>query len=193
MPSYHEKMDLILREEERVAFALALEVVARPKLSMWMVLIPFIFLYFFYQQRRVVEGRKDFMKSYLVSRRRALEESLDHVKNGRTPDVDRILAESALPEGAKGSFRDFFSLLLEHYTDLLRSDGSDVATLVRAAYKNRTHYLLFVNRLNQTEKSLHRALREHMGKGAEAFDDVVKKMEVASERLRREAAERLFA
>ena len=43
------------------------------------------------------------------------------------------------------------------------------------------------------EKSLHRALRENMGKGAEALDDVVNKMEVASERLRREEVERFFA
>lgn len=192
MSSFHEKMDFILKEEERFAFALALEVVERPKLTMWMVLIPFIFLYFFYQYKRVTEGRKAFVNGYLVSRKRALEESLQRVKHRREPDIDMILKESTLPEGAKGAFREYFSLLLEHYSDLLRSDGSDTGSLVRAAYRNRTHYLLFLNRLNQTENTFHRVLRGQMGTGAEEIDAVMRKMEVASERLRRESAERVF-
>jgi hypothetical protein len=192
MSSYYEKMDLILKDEEQFAFALALQVVEKPKLSLWMVLIPFIFLYFFYQQRRVVEGRKGFVNGYLVSRRRALEESLQRVKNGKEPETDRIVNESTLPEGARDAFREFFALLVEHYSDLLRSDGSDVASLVRAAYRNRTHYLLFLNRLNRTENSLHRALQEHMGKGSAELEDVVKRMEAAAAQLRREAAERIF-
>lgn len=192
MSSFYEKMDFILKEEERFALTLALEVVEKPKLSMWMVLIPFIFLYFFYQYKKTTEGRKAFVNGYLVSRRRALEESFQKVKHRREPDIDSILKESALPEGAKGAFREFFSLLLEHYSDLLQSDGSDAGSLVRTAYRNRTHYLLFLNRLNQTENELYRAIRENMGAGEDGIDAVVRKLEVASERLRRESAERLF-
>jgi hypothetical protein len=193
MSPYYEKMNLILKEEERFASALALEVVENPKLRMWMVLIPLSFLYFTYRNKRVAKSRKAFVNSYLFSRKRALEESLDQLKHGRTPEMDKILNESSLPEGAKGAFRELFSLLMEHYSNLLRSDGSDAATLVRAAYENRTHYLLFLARLNQAEKSLHRALKEHLGTAAETVEDVAKKMETAAERLRTEAAERLFA
>lgn len=188
-----EKRDLILQYDEQFAFALSREVLKTPKLSWWTIFIPIILLYHIFQHRKVVDGRKGFTQSYLISRKRALEESLALVDKGMRPDIDAILRESALPEKAWQPFRELFALLLEHYADLLRSGGSDMVSLIRSAYKSRTNYLLFLNRLNQAEKDLNKALRPHMDEGTGEIDDVMKTMERSSESLRRQSADLIFA
>lgn len=193
MTSLSEKKALILEGEEQFAFALARQVLETPKLSFWMVLIPIILVYHMFRHRRVVDGRKGFVKHYLVTRRRALEETLPLVEKGRKPRVDEILKDSNLPENAKGPFKGLFSVLVDHYADLLRSDGPDMTSLVRAAYRSRTNYLLFINRLNQAEKALNSALRPSMDEQTSAVDEVMKSVEQLSEQIRREAAARIFS
>lgn len=192
MVSLEQKKEFILKHEEGFAFILAREVLKAPKFNIWMILIPIIIIYFIYQNRKVMDGRKSFAQNYLVSRRRALEESLACLKEGRRSGIDFILKESDLPAEAKGPFKEFFSLLVDHYEDLLRSDGEDMASLIRSTYKNRMNYLLFVNRLNEAERALNAALRPYMVKNMDEIHDVVKTMERVSEMLRRENALRIF-
>jgi len=85
MTSLLEKRDLILENEGRFAGLLAREVLATPKMNIWMILIPFILIYHIYQARRVADGRKVFIRNYLRSRERALEEGLRFVEKGTGP------------------------------------------------------------------------------------------------------------
>lgn len=192
MPKHIEKKALILEYEERFAFDLAREVLETPKMSYWMILIPIFLVYHVFRVRKVVEGRKGFVRNYLITRKQALEESCILVEKERKPDLGAILRDSNLPDEARTPFKELFSLLVEHYADLLRSYGHDMPSLVRSAYKCRTNYLLFLNRLNKTEKALNRGLRPHMDKGVSDIDDIIKSMENNSERLRREGTERFF-
>jgi hypothetical protein len=188
-----EKRDLILAHEERFAHALAREVLATPKMNFWMIFIPFILIYHMFRHKRVVDGRKEFTANYLVTRKRASEEAFDSAERGRKPRIDDLVRDSKLPQEARGPFRDLLTLLVDHYTELIRSPGHDMPSLLRSVYRSRTNYLLFLNRLNQTEKDLNRALRPHMSGGGSEIDDVMKRMEAASERLRREGTDRVFA
>jgi hypothetical protein len=139
-----------------------------------------------------VEGRKGFAKNYLITRKRALEESLSLVEKARNPNLQTLLRDSNLPEKAKGPFKELFLLLVDHYADLLRSHGHDVPSLIRSAYKSRTNYLLFLNRLNKAEKALADILRPQTANAAADIDFIVKAMEIHSERLGRERAELIF-
>ena len=191
MTSLLEKRDLILENEGRFAGLLAREVLATPKMNIWMILIPFILIYHIYQARRVADGRKVFIRNYLRSRERALEESLRFVEKGTTPVIEMMLDGSDLPEPARKPFREFIMFLTGHYMDLLRSNGTDMESLIRSTYKNRMNYLLFLQRLNQAEKALNQALRPHItGTGV---DEVLETMEAVSQRLRREYAADVFA
>jgi hypothetical protein len=168
-------------------------VLETPKMSFWMILIPIILVYHVFRVRRVVEGRKGFVRNYLANREQALEESYALLDKDRKPDFHTILGKSNLPDEAKGPFEHFFSLLVEHYADLLRSNGHDMASLIRSAYKTRTNYLLFLNRMNKAEKALNNGLRSLMDQSLSDIDLVIGKMEFNSERLRREEAERMFS
>lgn len=192
LPKLSEKEALLLEFEERFAFDLSRKVLESPKMSFWMIFIPIFLLYHVYRVKKVAEGRKGFAKNYLVTRKRALEESLSLVEKGRNPNVQAILKDSNLPEKAKGPFKELFLLLVEHYADLLRSHGDDVPSLIRYTYKSRTNYLLFLNRLNKAEKALTDALMPNIPKGAADMDSIVKAMEIHSERLGRERAKSIF-
>lgn len=191
MTSLLEKRDLILENENRFAGLLAREVLAAPKMSMWMILIPFVFIYHVVQHRRVAEGRKVFIRNYLHSRERALEEGLQCVKKGTSPVIEEMPAGADLPESAREPLGEFLQLLAVHYMDLLRSNGTDMESLIRSAYRNRMDYLLFLHRLNQAEKALNDALRPHIS-GTAGVDEVVAMMETVSQKLRREYAVTVF-
>jgi len=191
MTALLKKRDLILENEQRFADLLSREVLASPKMNIWMILIPFILIYHIVQQRRVADGRKVFARNYLRSRERALEEGVRYVENGTSPLIEKTAEAGDLPESARTPFREFMLLLTDHYMDLLRSDGRDMESLIRSAYKNRMNYLLFLKRLNQSEKALNEALRPHLTE-AGGVDEVLNAMESVSERLRREYAAAVF-
>ena len=49
MPEYEEKAKMILDHEEWFAESLAIKIVEKPTLSVWMILIPIVFIYYFYR------------------------------------------------------------------------------------------------------------------------------------------------
>jgi len=192
LPTLSENKAFILEYEERFAFDLSRAVLESPKMSFWMIFIPIFLLYHVYRVKKIAEGRKEFAKNYLVTRKRAIEAGLSLAEKGKKPDVQSILRDSNLPEKANGAFRELFHLLVDHYADLLRGHGQDVPSLIRSTYKSRTNYLLFLNRLNRAEKSLTEALRPQDAHTGAEFDLIAKAMGFHSERIGRESAERIF-
>jgi len=192
LSALQDKKDFIWEYEERFAADLATAVLQTPKMSFWMIFIPITLIYHVFQVRKVVEGRKGFAKNYLVTRKRALDAGSSLAATGRSPDVQAILRDSNLPEKAKNPFKELFLLLVEHYADLLRAHGQIAPALIRSAYKSRTNYLLFLNRLNKAEKALTDALTPKTPKGAADIAYIVKALEIHSERLGRERAAEIF-
>ena len=192
MASLNEKRAFIWEYEERFASDLACAVLPIPKMSFWMILIPIILVYHVLQVRKIIKGRKGFAKNYLITRNHALEASLSLVEKGINPDMQMVLRDSNLPEKAKGPFEELFFLLVDHYTDLLRSAGQDMPSLIRSAYKSRMNFLLFLNRMNKAEKKLTDILKPQSADPSADIEAIIKAMEINSERLNRERAERIF-
>ena len=192
MASTAEKKALILEHETAFARNLATYVIDRPKLSVWMILIPILFVYYFYRFQRYAEGRKTFAEHYLMSRTRALDEAFHALNSGREPDIDHLARLSDVPDAIRPFQADVIRVLVNHFVSLLRTDGDDFETLVRSAYRDRTNYLLFLNRLNQTEKEVYTGLTSHLRETQEEVNTVVRTIELQSEKLRREEAERIL-
>jgi len=192
MSTVDQKHQIILEHEKRFADHLALQVLEKPKLSVWMILIPIIFVHYFHRMQKFSSGRKAFAENYMIVRKRALDEALEVIRTERTPDIKGLVKLSKLPEVVHESNLKMIDLLVLHYTDLIRSDGDTMESLVRSAYKTRTNYLLFVNQLNQIEKALNSALKPHLADSLEGVDEIISAMEIYSERLRRSHAETVF-
>ena len=192
MAGVEENFDIIERNEERFAFYLAGQVIYKPNLSIWMIFIPVIFVYYFFQLNKYKQGREEFTGHYLVTRKRALNAARSAVLSDKDPDIEDIAQMAELPPETLGAYRELLVVLIQHYKDLLIAKGESIAELVQSAYRTRTNYLLFYNRLNQVERELNAALRPHMKDSIDGFDEVVQKIEDVSAKLRRQDVDSIY-
>jgi len=192
MGSFEEKSEIIGASEEKFAYALASAVLDKPKISIWMILIPIIIVFHMFRYQKYVDGRNKFVEHYQLSRKRALEANVRALKAGRKYDLHALVTQTNISEDAKSEYTAWIRILCDHYADLLRCEGESIETLVKSAYKNRTNYLLFLNQLNDSEKRLNEALSPQLRETTEGIDEIIWRMEHATEMLRRAEAERIF-
>jgi hypothetical protein len=186
------KRDLIHNSEVRFANAIGGTVFEKPRVSYWMVLIPFLFFYFFYRMQKYKKGREKFDQDFMITRLRTLDEAVEALDKRRPPDIQALVRRSGLAEALRKPYAAWVEALALHYTDLLKAGGETFEHLVRGAYRNRGNYLLALNRLSQVEAQLYAALRPAIEAQPDTAADIIATIEKTSQRLRREAAERIF-
>ena len=192
MLKMHEKQALILDQEKTFAKSVAGLVIEKPKLSIWMILIPIIFVHYFYRWNQYSEGFKKFSEDFVRTRRAALEEASAALDADRNADAEKLVARAKLPADATGPYMSWIKILLEHYSDLLSADGATFSELVRSAYRTKENYLLYLNSLNESEKRFDAALSVSMADTTQGVSEIVAKMEKSCRNLRREQAESIF-
>ena len=187
------KKESILNHERRFARELANKVIDLPKLNFWMILIPIILIYHIYRHNHAVKGRSAFAQHYLLSRARSLQEAADALAQRRPPDINNILSMAVdLPDTARPAYREWITVLVRHYGDLLQAEGTEFDALVQSVYRNRSTYLLHLNQLNQLEKALNAALSNHVAETAPNVDETISRIESRSAEIRRLQAESIF-
>ena len=193
MPTIEAKKDLILEYEERFAYELGLAIIPKPKLSVWMILIPVIFVFYIYRHKQYVEGRRAFAANHMISRRRAADETVKAIRENRPVTLDALSAKAELPsKEAHRDYRQWITVLMAHYRDLLAARADDFNALVKLAYHSRSNYLLTLNQLSAAEKKLNATLQPHLETETEGIADVIAGIEHHSSRLRRAHAQTVF-
>ena len=187
-----QKRDLILAEERRFASLVSAQVIDKPKLAVWMILIPVFFVFYFWQLSRYSDGRKTFAEKFLITRKRALEQAFQSAAASKGPDIEQVVQVADIPEAIRKDYRRWVAVLVDHYRDLILAHGSSYAALVRSVYKSRTNYLLFLNRLNQVEREFDAALKPHIAETTENANGIIKLMEESTGSIRRRLAEEIF-
>ena len=193
MQNQHDKKELILAQERIFAAQLGRLVFNKPQLHTWMILIPFLFVFFIQDLMKYKNGRRAFSENYLSSHEKALNEAEDALIQGRKPDAGAIARQANLKGKAQEQYAEFLTVLVEHYTCLLQANGDSYESLVKSAYgNNRTNFLLYTKLLNQAEKKLNQSLTPQLSKDQDGVNDTIQKMEVGSNQLRRTEAEQIF-
>jgi hypothetical protein len=188
------RKEWILDQERSFARELARAVIEVPKLSMWVILIPILLVYHLYRHNSAVKGRSAFAQHYLLSRTRSLEEAYQALAEQRPPDIEGVVAMAVdLPDTARQPYRDWITVLIRHYGDLLQAPGTDVKDLIHAVYRSHSNYLLLLNQLNRLEKTLNAALKNHVGEAAQSVIDTIARIETHSADLRRLQAAAIFS
>lgn len=192
MKGLERKKELILQRELAFANAVGAAVFEKPKVSFWMVLVPLLFLYFIYRMQRYKSGRMKFDEEFMTTRRRAMNLAFKAVETGTRPDIDRIARESGLTEALEKPYASWLKVLVDFYMDLLAANGDSFESLVRSAYRNRTNYLLTLNRLSTVEREFYAAVKPQLA-ATEGAAAVIATIETQSQQLRRDLAENIFA
>ncbi len=192
MASITKNKEVILKYEEKFADHVAVAVIDKPELNLWMILIPIIFLHFFYRLKKFSDGRKEFAQHFILTRKRALEEAVASIESGGKPDLNSIVKMSSAPKETHSDYKKWLKVLLEHYVDLLGSEGDSFEALIRSVYKTKTNYLLFLNQLNRVERQFNTALKPSLSKTTERANHIVANIEQRCKQLRAKEAQRIF-
>jgi hypothetical protein len=188
-----EKKDRIFDYEQQFAYRLAASVLDKPRMNIWMILIPIILVFHIYRHQRYVDGKKTFAENYLVTRKRALAEAFASASEGRPPRIDSIVEKAGISPESRPAYGEWVSELVEHYADLLGARGQSLEQMIRAVFRNRTNYQLFLRRLGEKERRFHAALKPSIEEDTPEAGLVISRMESGAEALRKEHAAAVFS
>lgn len=186
-----QKRETILRQEMAFSNTIGSAVFEKPQVSFWMILVPFLFLYFIYRMQTYKTSRLQFDEEFMKARQQAMDAAFNAVVTGARPDMGEAVSHPGLTEPLREPYLAWMKALADYYMDLLAAKGDSFDALVRSAYRNRTEYLLTLNRLNTVEREYYAALGPQLA-AAEGAADIVATIESQSQRLRRELAEQIF-
>ncbi|MBU0462159.1 MAG: NF038143 family protein [Proteobacteria bacterium] len=185
--------ELILAHEKKFAAILASHVLVKPKLSAWMIFIPFIFIFYFQDFSVYKKQRKEFLSNWFLSRKKALNEAEEAIDEGRKPNTQLLADQANLKAKVSGTYDRLLKVMANHYTLLLNAKGDSYEGLVRSAYGGRQgEYIFFINQLADAEIALNQALVPQLSKISEGVKTTIKKIEKGSEKLRRLEAGKIF-
>ena len=180
--SLKDKYDVIHAHEERFAYNLAKEVVKKPEVSVWMILIPVLFVHHMFRVSQYKKSVRSFAENILEARQKALEKAYQEAAAGKriAYTLDDYFPGVLLSSKAEKILADkqvrVIRILNEHYLALLQARGKRLGELVKSVYRSSGEYRRFLDRLADSEKELNRHLLEHFHTD-EASRFVVKEME----------------
>jgi len=181
--------------EEQFAYRVAAGVIGRPRVSVWLVLLPFLFVYYVYQIQRYQRDVPAFAEGFGRSKLTALERALAALRLGRSPlpaedEAVRRGMETATMAAVTAAQEAEIAMLAEHYGRLLAADGNDYPALLKSVYPVAGEYLVFLERLQVAEGRVSRAVLAALPATPEGRAAVEKMTEIV--RLLREAEARKF-
>nr|MDA3791014.1 NF038143 family protein [Desulfobacula sp.] len=166
----------------------------KPKLSAWMIFIPFIFIFYFQDFSKYKKQRKEFLENWLLSRKKALNEAEEAFDEGRKPNTQNIADQANLKAKVSGKYDIFLKVMANHYTLLLNAKGESYEALVRSAYRgSQGEFLFFINQLTEAENQLNKALAPQLKKASDGVLATIKKIEKGSSKLRHDELKEIFS
>lgn len=185
--------ELILDHERAFAKQVAGDVIDKPQLTMWMIMIPVFFVFYFFQLKRYKNGLKDFSQNFLITRQRTLDAVWEAATSKTSVDLESVVEKSDISSGVKDQYRFWIELLAEHFLLLIQARGDTYTELVRAAYKKKSNYLKGLKNLNRIEADFHQALAPHLPGDQQSIKTVIESMQGSVKELRRSQVAEIFS
>lgn len=192
-----EKYEVIYAHEENFAYALGKRIVKKPEVSVWMILLPILFVHHIQKVNQYKSGVQSFARGILSSKQKALDKAYREVSSGQAlsygpkeyfPDAtletekDQVLAKKQIK---------VIRIMEEHYMSLLNAGGDSLEDLLRQAYQSPGKYRSYLERLKAAEQDLNQYLVDHIHTNGES-SAVVRHIEKNCDMLREEEIKRLF-
>ncbi len=153
------RKELILANEETMAWQLALHVMEKPTPRVWMIFIPIFFVFYFWKLKDYEKGLKTFAENHLLSRRRTLEATVAAEKKGQLVDIQALVDQvEELQENTRTFYAEWLTVLAGHYRLLLNGKGDSYPALIRSSYRSKSNYLLFCLHISKVESAFNMAI-----------------------------------
>ena len=194
--SLKEKYDLIIAHEERFAYRLGMEIIQKPEVSVWMILIPLLFLHHIYKINQYKTDIRSFAQKMMIPKKKALDKAYDEASAGRkipyqvrdyfpgldlNSEQDKILAEKQVR---------VIQVMEAHYLALLKTSGRSFEEIFKNVYRSRSRYRNYLSNLEKNEKALNDFIKKNIHTSVESRQ-VIKEIEKSCRRLRQEELNRL--
>lgn len=195
--SIQDKYHLILAHEEQLSYRLGREVISRPEVSVWMILVPVLFLHHVYKVNQYKAGVKSFAQGMLDPRRKALDMALREVENGLKQEPGLMDYFPGLDSNSERQIKTaekqaaVIKVLQGHYRDLLKQSGQSLEDIFRKVYPGSGEYRKYLNRLEEAEENLYSYLSRKVHTSEEA-GRVIRNMQKCSRRMREEEIKHFF-
>jgi len=188
---------IILFYEKSFARVVAMGVIVRGPLTVWHVMMPFMFIFDFSRTQRETEI---FARNFLFIKKLALDAAVDINKGGgrqgklaeiENEAKDRLVSQKLYSWKIHQGQMAEVNLLVDHYSKLLEAEGKNYESLVKNAYKNREHFEVFLRQLTSIEKEIDRAVIVTLGETEEIWERMLAKQRVIDE-MRIKGVRKLF-
>ncbi|EFI35229.1 conserved hypothetical protein [Desulfonatronospira thiodismutans ASO3-1] len=195
---FEQRFTAIFQREEQFAHTLATSVIQKPKLSVWMFLVPILFIYHANHIKRYKNNLANFQQGFTRTKLHALNLAREELVRGEKKEEREmdLFADYDVDgpnvQEVRNRQMEEIRLLIKHYRSLLRSSGRDYPELVRSAYKTKNEYKKFLNKLNQAEKEVNKAAL-HAFHDSDDSRKVVSEMEKQASILRNQEAGSIFS
>lgn len=191
-----EKFELIREYELQFAFRVANGMINKPPVSVWLILLPFLLVYYMYQIQRYKSDVPAFAHGFMRTKQAALDLALATLRSDRPPppaDNSTDSQDEATPTVAavKAAQQAEVALLDEHYRLLLAADGADYASLLTSVYPTEADYLAFLERLQAMEGEVNQAVIAAFHENLEGRE-AVRKMEKTAGSLRQAELKKFY-
>ena len=192
-----KKYEQLYAHAEAFSYRLAKEVVKKPEISVWMILLPVLFVHHFYRINEYKEGVRSFAKHFLSTQQKALHKAYDQALAGSRLDygLDAYFPEQNLSVQDRNLAKkqlEVLKVLEDHYLALMQASGQKLEELVQDAYQaSPEQYRGFLNRLQEAEKGLNEYLLQEVHTSEES-GLVLRQVEKHCSRLREEEISLFF-
>lgn len=166
MNLYEKNYKTILKNEERIARKVTSEIIEKPQISPWMILIPILFVPYLQRYEKYKHLVDSFSQGYLFTKKLALETAMSMVRDGISKDqahanvVTSIQHESHAKKHISEIYQKQIKeteLLVEHFYQLLQGEGEKIALLIKNVYPEEANYRTFLKSLKEAETAVNKA------------------------------------
>jgi hypothetical protein len=192
-----EKYELILNQEKLFAYSLAKEMIKKPETSVWMILLPFLFVYHMFNIQKYKNSIHDFARNFLITKQKALDLALEELKTGQAAD---LTLENCFPQMDSANDKQVrvcekqlkeIEILHKHFLRLLKARGKTYESLIKSGYNRGGDFRLFLNTLTKAENEVNRYVLK-IYQTSDHAKDITKKMEDTIYRFREQDFRNFF-
>lgn len=192
-----EKQEIILAAEKRKAYALARELIQKPEASVWMILIPILFIHHAFNIQKYKKSIHGFAENYIKTREKALELAFYSMKEEKGVIIN---LENCFPSVEMHEEKEVricekqleeIRLFFHHYKLLMDARGKSYEAMVKAAYGEAGKLKAFYNALEKAEKEVLRYVNKSF-QTSEAALEVTKRMEKIAGGIREKEVKEVF-